>query len=75
LRFIEMRGPIDRISKFMDELEGRLLPGRVIVVGCDPAECDAEIVARRARGELRDVTEIVSICTSVPRAPALLLPH
>jgi hypothetical protein len=67
-----MRGPIDRISKFINEIEGRLLPGTVIIAGCDDAECSAEIAARRARGELRDVTEVVSICTGVPRLPGAL---
>jgi hypothetical protein len=35
------------------------LPGTVIIAGCDDAECSAEIAARRARGELRDVAEVV----------------
>jgi hypothetical protein len=59
-----MRGPIDRISKFINEIEGRLLPGTVIIAGCDDAECSAEIAARRARGELRDVAEVVSSKTT-----------
>jgi hypothetical protein len=59
------RQTIARLSERIDRLAGP--PRRVIVFGCDEVDCGERLAEMRARGEVDDNSEILSVYTGVPR--------
>ena len=59
----------DRFAKQIAEAEATLAPQRVTVVGCNEAECQHQIAAKPAAGEIGVADEVFMICTGVPRDP------
>jgi hypothetical protein len=67
------RQAITRLSARIDRLAGKR--HRVIVVGCDEAECREKLAKMRERGEVDphlDENSILFICTGVPRHRELI---
>jgi hypothetical protein len=67
-----MRQATSKITKWLDQTEATLAPQRVTVVGCNEAECQHQIAAKRAQGEIGVDDEVFMICTGVPRSPRFL---
>jgi hypothetical protein len=59
------RQAIARLRTRIDRLAGKR--HRVLVVGCDEAECRENLVQMQGRGEVDDKSKIFFIYTGVPR--------